>query len=151
MDILRATNAQFDAVWSLLEEYYATVDVMVRDSPEQVRTYLGQEDVGIWLAVVNGEPAGCVLIRPLLPERGYAAECKRLYVRERCRGRGAAGRMLDEMETWALARGLQWIYLDSKDDLPDAIRLYRGRGYVECERYNTNPQATVFLRKRLVK
>jgi hypothetical protein len=36
-----------------------------------------------------------------------------------------------------------------KDDLKTAIRFYRERGYEECPRYNENPQATVFLRRKM--
>ena len=41
------------------------------------------------------------------------------------------------------------VYLDTKDDLHAAIRLYDQLGYERCERYNDNPQATIFMRKRL--
>jgi hypothetical protein len=30
-----------------------------------------------------------------------------------------------------------------------AIRLYDQLGYERCDRYNDNPQATIFMRKRL--
>ena len=53
------------------------------------------------------------------------------------------------MEAYALEKAADWVYLDSKDDLKDAIRLYVKRGYQACDRYNDNPQATVFLRKKL--
>jgi hypothetical protein len=42
--------------------------------------------------------------------------------------------------------GYSTLYLDSKDDLIDAIRFYRKQGYRSCERYNENPQATVFMK-----
>jgi GNAT superfamily N-acetyltransferase len=42
------------------------------------------------------------------------------------------------------------LYLDTKDDLDPAIRFYQRHGYKRCGRYNNNPQATIFMRKRLV-
>jgi hypothetical protein len=30
-----------------------------------------------------------------------------------------------------------------------AVALYKKRGYVPCDRYNDNPQATLFLRKKV--
>jgi len=78
-----------------------------------------------------------------------AGECKRLYVRPKARGRRIADKLLDALEDFARSNGLRWIYLDTYDDLKAAIALYRKRGYVPCERYNDNPQATVFLRKSL--
>lgn len=76
-----------------------------------------------------------------------AGECKHLYVQPEARGHRIAEKLLDAQEEFARSKGLHWIYLDSYDDLKAAIALYRKRGYVSCERYNDNPQATVFLRK----
>ena len=92
-------------------------------------------------------PAGYVVLRPL-PSEVNAVECKRLYVRPQFRGRGLANALLDCMEQYA-AVSAEWVYLDSIDDLREALRIYRRRGYETCERYNDNPQATVFLRKNL--
>ena len=41
------------------------------------------------------------------------------------------------------------MYLDSKDNFDKALAMYRRRGYVACERFNDNPQATFFFRKKL--
>jgi len=86
------------------------------------------------------------VLRPLLSVPD-AAECKRLYVRPEFRGKGLAKSLMDILEAFAARLGLDWVYLDSKDDLEVAIELYRRRGYEPCERYNDNPQATIFLRK----
>ena len=56
---------------------------------------------------------------------------------------------MDALEEYAVNIGYGWVYLDSKDDLRAALRFYQRRGYVACERYNTNPQATIFMRRRL--
>jgi ribosomal protein S18 acetylase RimI-like enzyme len=66
------------------------------------------------------------------------------------RGRGIADKLLDAQETHARNEGLEWIYLDSYDDLKAAIVLYERRGYERCQRYNDNPQATVFMRKKII-
>jgi GNAT superfamily N-acetyltransferase len=78
-----------------------------------------------------------------------AAECKRLYVRPAARGNRVADKLLDAMEAFARDQGIAWIYLDTYDDLKTAIALYERRGYERCERYNDNPQATLFMRKHL--
>jgi len=79
----------------------------------------------------------------------HAAECKRLYVRPAARGHRIADALLDAMEAFARSRHVRWIYLDTYDDLKIAIALYERRGYTRCERYNDNPQATLFMRKGL--
>ena len=103
----------------------------------------------MWVAWLGEEAVGCVILRSLtsLP---HASECKRLYVRPHAGKRGVAEALLSEMEQYERNFGLEAIYLDSKDDLVSALSLYKKQGYEVCERYNTNPQATVFLRKRLV-
>ena len=61
----------------------------------------------------------------------------------------AAQTLLRALEEFAVARGNEWLYLDTKDDLHDAIRFYERNGYMRCQRYNDNPQATIFMRKRI--
>ncbi len=102
----------------------------------------------MWLASLGDQVVGCVVLRRL-PSVPLAAECKRLYVKPAARGKRIATMLLDAQEEYAREQGLDWIYLDSYDDLKAAIALYEQRGYVRCDRYNDNPQATLFMRKRL--
>ena len=62
-----------------------------------------------------------------------------------------ADKLLDEMEDHAIKVGVETIYLDSFTDLKAAVRLYERRGYAYCDRYNDNPQATLFMRKALMR
>ena len=130
----------------LLQEYYEAVSVVQRDTPEAIREIIDGPYSGVWLAYLEGRAVGCVVLKKLgsIP---FAGECKRLYVQPDARGHGIADKLLDAQEDFARDNGLRWIYLDSYDDLKVAIALYRRRGYAACERYNDNPQATVFLRK----
>ena len=148
VQVIRATLSDAPDAHVLLDEYYGEIGVIQRDTPETVNKLLMDPSSGFWIAYVNGVPAGCVLLRPLKQFQS-AAECKRLYVRAQFRRKGIAEALLDEMELNARQSLLTYIYLDSKDDLQAAIALYRRRGYEPCERYNDNPQATVFLRKSL--
>jgi GNAT superfamily N-acetyltransferase len=148
MEIVRASLAQISDARLLLEEYYEAVGVVKRDAPEEVAGYLSDEGAGLWIAYVDSVPAGCVVLRPL-PAVNDATECKRLYVRPEFRGRRIAEALLDAMEEYATGLGMEWIYLDSMDDMRAALHIYMRRGYQGCDRYNDNPQATVFLRKDL--
>ena len=132
----------------LLQEYYEAVHVVRRDTPEAIQKIIDDPCSGVWLAYLEEEAVGCVVLRKLasIP---FAGECKRLYVQPASRGHRIAEKLLDAQEDFARDQGLRWIYLDSYDDLKVAIALYRRRGYVSCERYNDNPQATVFLRKNI--
>ena len=133
---------------AILHEYYEAVHVVRRDTPAGIQKMLKAPDSAMWLAFLANEIVGCVVLRRLetIPR---AAECKRLYVRPTARGNRIADKLLDAMEAFARSRDFQWIYLDTYDDLKTAIALYERRGYVRCERYNDNPQATLFMRKRL--
>lgn len=148
MNILRASLPHLADAELLLNEYYEAVGVTKRDAPETIAAYLSEAASALWIAYVGRIPAGCVVLRPL-PSIPEAAECKRLYVRPRFRGQGIADALLNVLEEYASATATRWVYLDSKDDLTDALRIYVRRGYQECERYNDNPQATVFFRKNL--
>ena len=133
---------------AILHEYYEAVHVVQRDTPAGIQKMLKTPDSGMWLAFLGDEAVGCVVLRKL-DSMSHAAECKRLYVRPAARGNHIADILLDAMEAFARNRHIRWIYLDTYDDLKTAIALYERRGYQRCERYNDNPQATLFMRKCL--
>lgn len=147
MRIVRLKAANDDAL-AILQEYYDAIHVQQRDTPASVEEIIGEPGSGVWLAYLGEEAVGCVVLRKLrsIPA---ASECKRLYVKPAARGKHIAARLLDAQEDYARNQGIEWIYLDSFEDLQAAIALYQRRGYVPCERYNDNPQATLFMRKRL--
>jgi len=135
--------------WALLGEYYESVGVVQQDGPETMRDLLRSEKACLWVAYVEGEAAGCVLLKDGIPDPA-SAECKRLYVRPRFRGRGVAGALMQALETHAREHGKEWVYLDTNDAFRASVALYRGRGYEPCDRYNDNPQASLFFRKRML-
>ncbi|HXO95599.1 MAG TPA: GNAT family N-acetyltransferase [Chthoniobacterales bacterium] len=132
----------------LVVEYFQEIDVMVRDSKEEFAEYLSGDGGGVWLAFANEEPVGCIVLRGL-SSPAASGEVKRLYVRACHRERGLADRLLRTLEQHAIQVGYEWLYLDTKDDLENAIRFYKRHGYECCDRYNSNPQATIFMRKQL--
>ena len=148
LSVQRVAPHQAEAAFALVEEYYESVGVLVRDDRAALAHYLSSPDSPIWIAVVDAAPAGCVMLRPL-PQIPQAAEVKRLYVRPAFRGLRLAYALMHAVEEHARAAGLHWLYLDTKDDLQAAIHFYLGTGYQPCPRYNDNPQATLFLRKQL--
>jgi ribosomal protein S18 acetylase RimI-like enzyme len=148
LTIRAVTSAEADDAFSLIEEYYEAVHVIARDDRAQILRYISDPQSGIFLAYDADTPVGCILYRPL-PKLGSAGEVKRLYVRPAFRRRGIADKLLQALERFASTRHAQWLYLDTSDDLKAAIAFYERHGYRRCERYNDNPQATIFMRKRL--
>jgi DNA-binding MarR family transcriptional regulator/GNAT superfamily N-acetyltransferase len=136
------------AALEILAEYYEAVHVVQRDEPADLRSLLADTASAMWLAKVDDKAVGCVVLRSL-PSIQQAGECKRLFVRPAARGHHIATLLLDTLEDHARNLKLEWIYLDTYDDLKPAIALYEQRGYERCARYNDNPQATLFMRKHL--
>ncbi len=145
--IVRLSKSNDEAI-QLLQEYYEAVSVVLRDTPEEIQKIIDDPGSGVWLAYLDDKAVGCVVLTKLrfIPTGG---ECKRLYVRPAARGNRIAEKLLEAQEDFAREQGLRWIYLDTYDDLKAAIALYRKRGYVSCERYNDNPQSTLFFRKQI--
>jgi ribosomal protein S18 acetylase RimI-like enzyme len=144
--VYRAELGEIGDAFAIVDEYCRDIGIDVRDDPDEFATYFAP-DSGVWLARGVDGVIGCVALRPL-PIPG-AAEVKRLYVRTAYRGRRFASDLLDALEAYAKARDYRYVYLDTKDDLIPAIRFYERRGYTRVERYNDNPQATIFMRRNL--
>jgi ribosomal protein S18 acetylase RimI-like enzyme len=145
--IRRASQDDLPGAFALVNEYFQAVDVWVRDTESEFSDYLLGDDRGVWLAFAGNEAVGCIVLHPLvsLPRSG---EIKRLYVKPAYRRQGLAEYLLQALEEFAAENArYEWLYLDSKDDLVTAIRFYERQGYEHCDRYNANPQATVFMRK----
>lgn len=145
----RAERRDREQAWAIVAEYYEAVGVIVRDNPDEFEREYFCEGAGVWLARAEGEVVGCVALRPLAAHPA-SGEVKRLFVKPEWRGRGIAGLLLENLHDYAGACGYACLYLDSKDDLTAALRFYKTHGYIECPRYNDNPQATIFMRRNLI-
>ena len=148
LTIRPVTIAEAEDACSLIEEYYEAVQVIARDNRAQILHYISDPASCILLAYDGAAPVGCILYRPL-PNMGSAGEVKRLYVRPAFRRRGIADKLLEALEQFASNQHAQWLYLDTTGDLKAAIAFYQRHGYLRCDRYNDNPQATIFMRKKL--
>lgn len=91
---------------------------------------------GLWLATLDGRPAGCVALRPLAED---AAEMKRLFVRPDARS-GGLGRALAHAAI-AAARMQRYtvLKLDTLPEMGAAQALYTRLGFCDTVRYNDNP------------
>jgi len=144
----RATLEESKLAFALVCEYYQEAAVLARENCREFEDQYFAEGAGVWLAIVEGEPVGCVALRKLAwPEN--CGELKRMYVRAERRANGIANTLLEALEKYAAQNGYESLYLDTADSMLAAVRFYERNGYKRCERYNQNPQATVFMRKKI--
>jgi ribosomal protein S18 acetylase RimI-like enzyme len=101
----------------------------------------------ILLAYADGEPAGCVAMRPLEPP---ICEMKRLWVRPSLRAHGFGKRLAAAIIERAHAAGYARMRLDTLASMKPALALYRSLGFYEVPAYYYNPHAdTVYMEKAL--
>jgi GNAT superfamily N-acetyltransferase len=144
--IYRATEAQIEEAYAIVQEYYTVASVVVRESRGEFREQYFGKGAGVWLLEDDGGVVGCVALRRLTNVT-KAGEIKRMYVRQSYRGRGIADLLLDALEKYATECGYKWLYLDTAADMKAAARFYARKGFQGCESYNKNPQAALFMRK----
>jgi GNAT superfamily N-acetyltransferase len=102
------------------------------------------------LAIVDGEPAGCVALKPMASRHGERPiEMKRLWVRTGCRGFSLGRKLVQAALNHAIALGASVAYLDTVPvAMPEANRLYESMGFTPVDRYNANAGPGVAYFKR---
>ena len=78
------------------------------------------------IAYENDEPIACGAIKEFAP---LIMEVKRMYTLPEHRGRGIAGKVLKELETWAAELSYIKCVLETGKKQPEAIQLYQKSGY----------------------
>jgi DNA-binding MarR family transcriptional regulator/GNAT superfamily N-acetyltransferase len=134
-----------DARWCL-GHYFAELAERFEEPFDPTRTLPTSGTDLFLLARFDGQPAGCGVLKALDTETG---ELLRMWVDRPHRGLGIAGRLLDELERHAAARGHTRVRLYTNRALDKAKGMYRARGYREIPRYNDDPYANHWFEKRL--
>jgi len=148
VSIRKATKDDGDAAYKIVSEYYEAARVVARDSKEHFLRHYFVDRAGVWLASINGGIVGCIALRELTEYPG-SGEIKRMYVQPTHRGHGIAKELLDAAERFAARAGYEWLYLDSAPGMDTAVRFYQRKGFQPCASYNHNPQANIYLRKKI--
>jgi GNAT superfamily N-acetyltransferase len=117
-------NADFRELVVLLDE-----ELQIRDGDEH-SFYAQFNKVDkirhVVVAYENEKAVGCGALKKY--SEG-AAEIKRMFVRPKIRGRGIAGKILTELETWAKELNFSECVLETGLKQPEAVRLYKKSGY----------------------
>jgi putative acetyltransferase len=99
------------------------------------------------LALIDGEAAGCVALRKIDSRR---CEAKRLYVREKYRGRGAGRALLDWLIAEARMAGYAEMLGDTLPAMNRALAMYERVGFERTGPYAQHPTpGAVYLRLAL--
>jgi len=84
------------------------------------------------IAYMDNTPIGCGAIKTF---DNTTMEVKRMYVTPEQRGKGIAGKILAELETWTLELGFTRCILETGMNQPEALALYHKSGFVRIPNY----------------
>jgi putative acetyltransferase len=84
------------------------------------------------VAFENDEPVGCGAFKEYEPG---TVEIKRMYVKPQKRGKGIAITILNELQQWAKEIGYQQCILETGQNQPEAITLYKKNGFTVTPNY----------------
>lgn len=148
LKLLRTDSENFDfrELVALLD-----ADLAIRDGAEH-SFYAQYNKIDkireVVVAYENERAVGCGAFKEYEPK---TAEIKRMYVREDMRGKGIAGKVLEELEIWAKELNFSECILETGLKQPEAIKLYRKSGYQTMPNYGqyAGVENSVCLRKSL--
>jgi hypothetical protein len=123
---------------------------MSRGGNESLPPSLGDSRIGgryhgiFTVASVAGVAHGCAGLRLVDNQTG---EVKRVYVRPTARRNQLGTLLIVEIETYAQARGLSSLRLDSRHELHEARAMYTQQGYRDTPRFNHSTLAEIMARE----
>ena len=151
---IRPTDPAAPDAQHCLGAYYRELDDRFRAGFDVERTrQVELDDVrppnGVLLvARLRSDAIGCGALRFQFRR---PAEIKRMWVDASVRGLGVGRRLLAELESHAIRRGVTKVQLDTNDALGEAIGLYRSQGYREVPAFNDEPYADHWFQKTLAR
>ena len=147
-ELISPTHPQdIEAVRVLIREYAQSlgVDLCFQSLDEELASLPGEYAAprgALFMAAIDGKPAGCVALRPLdTADYPNAAEMKRLYVRKAFRGFGLGRQLAEATLDAARQAGYACVLLDTLDDMEAARALYEDLGFEDVPPYYHNPIA----------
>jgi DNA-binding MarR family transcriptional regulator/GNAT superfamily N-acetyltransferase len=134
-----------------LETYYSELKVRFRDGYDPTRSPIPDDEMtppaGLLLvASLHGQPVGCGALIFYPDDVGLV---KRMWVAPSVRGLGLGRRLLFELEDRGRRHGVRLMRLETKDELAEAVQMYRTSGYREVVPFNDEPYADHWFEKPL--
>jgi DNA-binding MarR family transcriptional regulator/GNAT superfamily N-acetyltransferase len=110
--------------------------------PHEVRPPAGE----FFVASLHGEALGCGAVKH---HADAPAEIKRMWIAPGARGLGLGRRLLERLESCAIAHGARIAHIETSAVLAEALSLYRCTGWREVPAFNAEPFADHWLEKEL--
>jgi DNA-binding MarR family transcriptional regulator/GNAT superfamily N-acetyltransferase len=134
-----------------LQTYYSELKVRFHDGYDPAVSPVADDEMtlpaGLLLvARLHGEPVGCGALIFFPDNVGLV---KRMWVAPAVRGLGLGRRLLFELEDRGRAHGIRLMRLETKDELAEAVQMYRTSGYREVAPFNDEPYADHWFENRL--
>lgn len=98
----------------------------------------------LYLAYMDNEVVGCIALKRIDKNN---CEMKRLYVKEKYRGKKIASKLVDKIIEDAKFIGYKYMLLDTLPFLKSAINLYKQKGFYKISAYNDSPMNTSIFMK----
>ena len=139
--VLVETELQLTEVRMLFKEYVTSLgfDLSFQNFEKEFADLPGDyasPDGRLLLALENDEAVGCVGLRKFGPG---ICEMKRMYVREKYRGKGIGRKLALAVIEEAKKIGYHEMRLDTVPWMKEAIALYWSLGFIEVKPYRFNP------------
>lgn len=139
---------RLDEVREMFREYQTTMalDLCFQNFEDELANLPGKyalPEGRLYLALCGGEIAGCVALRKFA---GDVCEMKRLYVRDKFRGKKIGQALVEKIISDARGAGYRSMVLDTyRDTMKEAVAMYRKYGFTETAPYYNNPDAGVLF------
>lgn len=148
VEIVEISSAEdLDAARAMFREYADAlhIDLRFQDFEAELIGLPGayaEPGGALLMALVDGQPAGCVALRALRDcDYPNACEMKRLYVKRAFRRFGLGRLLARQLMDKATQAGYSSMLLDTLDEMETARELYAALGFEEIPPYYFNPIA----------
>ena len=140
---LALSNSQINQVRDLLAEYgkIRNHDCALGDFQTELKElgkYYPPPKSCLLIAYFDGNPAACVAFRQL-DINNKICEMKRMYVRDKFKGKKIGKELALEIMKQAQKSGYEKMKLDTHPSMKIAQKMYISLGFKEIPRYNQNP------------
>jgi putative acetyltransferase len=151
MIIVKRTNSEDKDFRSLITRLDKDLLVRYGDKQKEYDQFNIIENLDtVVVAYSDKTPIGCGCFK----EFDYdSVEIKRMYVSENQRGKGVGELIMIELEKWACESGFKNSVLETGFAQPEAIHLYKKKGYQEIPCYGPyigNEEFSVCMKKILI-